>query len=66
MMMTALAATPLWRQCLADCDITVLRHPISGSMEQVLQVVTSPIINAGDGAHEHPDACTIYNELGVG
>jgi len=36
------------------CDIAVLRHPISGSVEQVSQVATRPIVNAGDGAHEHP------------
>jgi aspartate carbamoyltransferase catalytic subunit len=35
-------------------DMIVIRHPLSGSAEYVAQTVDIPVINAGDGMHEHP------------
>ena len=35
-------------------DIIVLRHSSSGAPQFLAERVTSSIINAGDGAHEHP------------
>jgi aspartate carbamoyltransferase catalytic subunit len=35
-------------------DIIILRHPSSGAAEFLAQRVSCAIVNAGDGAHEHP------------
>jgi len=35
-------------------DIMVVRHALSGASELISQHVKCPIINAGDGYHEHP------------
>ncbi len=35
-------------------DIMVVRHALSGASEMISQHVKCPIINAGDGHHEHP------------
>ncbi len=35
-------------------DLLVLRHPSAGSPNHLDQVLRIPIINAGDGFHEHP------------
>ncbi len=48
-------------------DILVMRHPESGSVEQTAGVVKTPVINAGDGANQHPtqallDVYTILKE----
>jgi aspartate carbamoyltransferase catalytic subunit len=58
-------------RCL-ECytDITVLRHPVQGSVGKVIQKATKPILNAGDGVGEHPtqallDVFTIYDELNI-
>lgn len=50
------------------CDVIVLRHPQIGSSAMAAKHVNVPIINAGDGAGEHPtqallDLFTIKNEL---
>ena len=50
-------------------DIIVLRHPQEGSALIASQVSPVPIINAGDGAGEHPtqallDLYTVQRELG--
>ncbi|RIK43714.1 MAG: aspartate carbamoyltransferase [Chloroflexi bacterium] len=50
-------------------DAIVIRHPVAGIPERGAQVAAVPIINAGDGAHEHPtqallDVFTIQQELG--
>lgn len=55
-------------ECYADA--TVLRHPITGSVEQVVANATKPILNAGDGVGEHPtqallDVFTICDELKI-
>ncbi len=36
----------------ADC--IVIRHPMSGSAEFAANILHIPVINAGDGRHEHP------------
>jgi len=35
-------------------DIMVVRHTLSGAPEMISQYVKCPIINAGDGYHDHP------------
>ena len=50
-------------------DLIVLRHPEIGSAAQAAKYSSVPIINAGDGAGEHPtqallDIYTIRKELG--
>ena len=51
-------------------DVIVLRHPETGSAAQAAQYLRKPLINAGDGAGEHPtqallDLFTIQEELGT-
>ena len=51
------------------CDILVIRHPQKGILEEILQISTKPIINAGDGNGEHCtqallDLYTIYSNFG--
>ena len=43
-------------------DFTVLRHPLAGAARWAAQHAQRPIINAGDGAHEHPTQtlCDLY------
>lgn len=36
------------------CDLIVMRHPIEGSARYASEVADVPIINAGDGANQHP------------
>jgi aspartate carbamoyltransferase catalytic subunit len=36
------------------CDLIVMRHPIEGSARYASEVSSVPIINAGDGANQHP------------
>lgn len=38
--------------CLAD--VVVIRHPLEGAARQAAEATEIPIINAGDGANEHP------------
>jgi aspartate carbamoyltransferase len=50
-------------------DAIVLRHPEQGSAAEAAAATAKPIINAGDGAGEHPtqallDAHTIREEMG--
>jgi aspartate carbamoyltransferase catalytic subunit len=35
-------------------DAFVLRHPSSGAAEFVASITEKPVVNAGDGTHEHP------------
>lgn len=51
-------------------DIVVMRHPKPGAAHFLSERVNSRIINAGDGAHEHPtqallDAYSIKRKLGT-
>jgi aspartate carbamoyltransferase catalytic subunit len=36
------------------CDLIVMRHPIEGSARFASEIASVPIINAGDGANQHP------------
>src|SRR4029450_3709355 len=50
-------------------DILVMRHHASGAVELLARKVDGSVINAGDGAHEHPtqallDALTIRRNKG--
>lgn len=50
-------------------DLLVIRHPEPGSVARAAAVVDVPVINAGDGANEHPtqaliDLYTIWREHG--
>lgn len=51
------------------CDIIVMRHPKEGAPLVATRKSTVPLINAGDGGHNHPtqtltDLLTIYREKG--
>src|SRR3989338_9327414 len=35
-------------------DIIVIRHPEAGSLKRAAKGAAKPLINAGDGANEHP------------
>jgi aspartate carbamoyltransferase catalytic subunit len=43
-------------------DIIVLRHPSEGAARLAAQYASVPVINAGDGSHEHPTQtlCDLY------
>tara|TARA_R100000027_G_scaffold63666_3_gene56547 strand:- start:561 stop:1520 length:960 start_codon:yes stop_codon:yes gene_type:complete len=50
-------------------DMIVIRHSSAGSPHYLSQVVDIPVINAGDGAHEHPtqallDCFTLREKIG--
>jgi len=50
-------------------DVIIVRHPAAGAVELLSQKVGCSVINAGDGAHEHPtqallDALTIRQHKG--
>lgn len=36
------------------CDLIVIRHPLEGSARYASEVANIPVINAGDGANQHP------------
>ena len=51
-------------------DVIVIRHPLEGSAQVAADYAAVPVINAGDGAHEHPtqtllDLYTIRREKGA-
>ena len=37
-----------------DADAVVVRHEVAGVPKRIADVLDAPVINAGDGAHEHP------------
>ena len=48
-------------------DAIVIRHPVAGSVDSFASYASVPVINAGDGASQHPtqslvDLYTIYRE----
>ncbi|MFP6641485.1 MAG: aspartate carbamoyltransferase, partial [Myxococcota bacterium] len=52
-----------------DPDVVIVRHSVAGVPKQIADVLDAPVINAGDGAHEHPsqallDMLTVYQEKG--
>jgi len=36
------------------CDLIVMRHPLEGSARFASDVASVPVVNAGDGANQHP------------
>jgi len=63
----SLADTMRVMECYTD--IMVLRHPGNGEVQKVSSFLSKPLINAGDGAGEHPtqallDLYTILTEQG--
>ena len=52
-----------------DPDVVVVRHAVAGVPKRIADVLDAPVINAGDGAHEHPtqallDLFTVHQEKG--
>jgi aspartate carbamoyltransferase catalytic subunit len=50
-------------------DAVVVRHRVAGVPKRIADVLDAPVINAGDGAHEHPtqallDLLTVWQEKG--
>lgn len=50
-------------------DLVVMRHPHAGAAHYLSQKISVPIVNAGDGTHEHPtqallDSFTLTEKLG--
>ncbi|HZS06353.1 MAG TPA: aspartate carbamoyltransferase catalytic subunit [Blastocatellia bacterium] len=50
-------------------DVIVIRHSSSGAPHQIARLIKPAVVNAGDGAHEHPtqallDALTIRDHKG--
>ncbi len=50
-------------------DAIVIRHSSSGAPHQIARIVNAAVVNAGDGAHEHPtqallDALTVRQNKG--
>lgn len=53
-----------------QCDAIVVRHASAGAVQLIAEKVDAQVINAGDGAHEHPtqallDALTIRRDRGT-
>ena len=40
-------------------DVIVMRHYIEGAAQYAGEIAPVPIINAGDGAHQHPSQCML-------
>ncbi|NLA23656.1 MAG: aspartate carbamoyltransferase [Bacteroidales bacterium] len=40
-------------------DLIIMRHPIEGSARYASEISAIPIINAGDGANQHPTQCLL-------
>lgn len=36
------------------CDLIVMRHPVEGSARLASEIADVPVVNAGDGANQHP------------
>jgi aspartate carbamoyltransferase catalytic subunit len=52
-----------------DPDVVVVRHKVAGVPKRIADELAAPVINAGDGAHEHPtqallDLLTVWEEKG--
>ena len=50
-------------------DAVVVRHAVAGVPKRIADELAAPVINAGDGAHEHPtqallDLLTVYEKKG--
>lgn len=40
-------------------DVIVMRHHIEGAAQYASEIAPVPIVNAGDGAHQHPSQCLL-------
>jgi aspartate carbamoyltransferase catalytic subunit len=40
-------------------DLIIMRHPLEGSARYASEVAGVPVINAGDGANQHPTQCML-------
>ena len=40
-------------------DLIVMRHPLEGSSRFASEIATVPVVNAGDGANQHPTQCML-------
>lgn len=40
-------------------DLIVMRHPVEGSARWASEVAGVPVVNAGDGANQHPTQCLL-------
>jgi len=40
-------------------DVIVMRHYIEGAAQYASEIAPVPVINAGDGAHQHPSQCML-------
>ncbi len=51
------------RVVAAYADLIVLRHPKEGAARVAARYSTCPVVNAGDGSHEHPTQtlCDLYS-----
>jgi len=47
--------------CALNADMIVLRHSAPGSAKYLSEIVDVPVINAGDGSHEHPTQALLDN-----
>lgn len=50
-------------------DLIIMRHYLEGAAQRAIEVTDTPVINAGDGAHQHPsqtmlDLYSIYKTQG--
>lgn len=56
--------------CAQGISALVIRHPHSGAAQTASRFSTVPVLNAGDGAHEHPtqavvDLYTLWEHFGM-
>ena len=42
-----------------NADIIILRHGCAGTPQMIAKEINCPVINAGDGWHEHPTQCLL-------
>ncbi|MDR1756456.1 MAG: aspartate carbamoyltransferase [Culturomica sp.] len=52
------------------CDLIIMRHPVEGAARYASEVAEHPVLNAGDGANQHPsqtmlDLYSIYKTQGT-
>ena len=40
-------------------DVIVMRHHLEGAAQYASEIAPVPIVNAGDGAHQHPSQCLL-------
>jgi len=63
-------ADTVYTLCAQDVRALVMRHPQAGAVQLASRFATVPVLNAGDGAHEHPtqallDLYTLWEHFGM-